>query len=277
MIQIKIIVFILHDHYMMQCYNTSPTLSSTSSITSFTIPFNLPSLKISSSSYHDTCVGCNSHNGDDTDLDLDLVPVYFSPITSTHLSLVPSSLKPISLSSNLFYLSSDCGLVSLRYVAVALVASLTTTSFLSNFLSSTTFSSLPVLDYSFVLYWISSIVNILDTICSNSNPNDVSAFVNLHQLHLVLSLESSYFLGCFVISPISLFPLAFKIYCEFNRIALVLMIILMIMGLCCFLIMSQLPVTNWDSIQDLIQVTRCTILISLSRILKNHLKYSSRS
>ena len=205
MIQIKIIVFILHDHYMMQCYNTSPTLSSTSSITSFTIPFNLPSLKISSSSYHDTCVGCNSHNGDDTDLDLDLVPVYFSPITSTHLSLVPSSLKPISLSSNLFYLSSDCGLVSLRYVAVALVASLTTTSFLSNFLSSTTFSSLPVLDSSLVSYWFSSKAYVLDTISSSFNPGDGSVLVNLR---LVLLLESSHFLGCFASLTMPLFPLA---------------------------------------------------------------------
>merc|ERR1712238_363285 len=80
-----------NDHYMIRCYNPSRTILSTSCITSFTFPMNLPFLRTSSSSYRDTCAGCNSHNGDDADLDLDLdldlVPVHFSPITSTPLSL----------------------------------------------------------------------------------------------------------------------------------------------------------------------------------------------
>merc|ERR1712238_605379 len=252
-----------NDHYMIRCYNKSPTISSTSSLTSFTIPLNLPSLETSSSRYHGTCVGCNFHNGDDTDLDLDLVPVHFSHTTSTQLSLVPSSLEPTSLSSNLFHLSSDCGFVSLRYVDVAVVASLTTTSLPSSFLSSTTFSFLPVLDSSFVSYWLSSKAYVLDTIGSSFNPNDVPVFVNLR---LVLSLESSHLLVSFASVTISLFPLAFKIYCNFNTTSLVLMIILMIMGLCWFLILTQFPVTNWDSIQSSIQVTSSIYLISSSII-----------
>ena len=118
-----------NDHYMIRCYNTSSTISGTSSLTSLTILLNLSNLETSSSSYRDTCVGCNSHNGDDTDLDLDLVPVHFNPITTTHLSPIPSSLEPMSLSSNFFHLSSDCDLVSLRYITVDVVASLTTTFF----------------------------------------------------------------------------------------------------------------------------------------------------
>merc|ERR1712238_329574 len=123
-----------NDHYMIRCYNKSPNISSTSTLTSFTIPLNLPSLETPSSRYRDTCVGCNFHNGDDTDLDPDPVPVHFGPITSTQLSLVPSSLEPMSLSSDLFHLSTDCGFVSLRYVAIDVVASLTTTFFISSFL-----------------------------------------------------------------------------------------------------------------------------------------------
>merc|ERR1712238_644688 len=63
-----------NDHYMIRCDNKSSTISSMSSLTSFTIPLNLPSLKTTSSCYRDTCVGFNFHNGDDTALDLDLVP-----------------------------------------------------------------------------------------------------------------------------------------------------------------------------------------------------------
>ena len=118
-----------------------------SSRTSFTILLNLSSLETSSSSNCDTCVGCNSYNGDDPDLDL--VPVHLSSITSIHLLLVPSSLEPTYLSSNLFRLSSDYGCVCLGYVAVALVASLATTSFLSSSLLSSTCSYLFVLDPSF--------------------------------------------------------------------------------------------------------------------------------
>merc|ERR1712238_219375 len=241
-----------NDHYMIRRYNKTSTISSMSSLTSFTIPLNLPSLELSSSRYRDTCVGCNFHNGDDTNLDPDLVSVHFSPITSTQLSLVPSSLEPTSLSSNLFHLSSDCGFVSPRYVDVAVVASLTTTSFLSSFLPSTTFSFLPVLDSSFISYWLSSKASVLDTIGSSFNPSDVPVFVNLR---LVLSLESYHLLVIFASSTISLFPIAFKIYSDLNPISLVLMIILMIMGLCWFLILTQFPVTNWDSIQSSIQVT----------------------
>ena len=135
---------------MIRCDNTSPTISSMSSLTSFTFPLTLSSLETSPSSNRDTCVGCNSHGEDDTDLDL--VPVQLSPITSIHLLLVQSSLEPTSLSSNLSHLSSDCALVRIIYVAVALVASLATTSFLSSSLSSSTFSSVSVLDYSFVTY-----------------------------------------------------------------------------------------------------------------------------
>merc|ERR1712238_209211 len=254
-----------NDHYMIRCYNKSPTISSTSSLTSFTIPLNLPSLETSSSRYRDICVGCHFHNGDDTDLDPDLVPVHFSPITSTQLSLVPSSLEPTSLSSNLFHLSSDCGFVSLRYVDVAVVASLTTTAFLSSFLPSTTFSFLPVLDSSFVSYWLSSKAHVLDTIGSSFNPSDVPVSVNLC---LVWSLGSSPLLVCFASSTISLYPLLFKIYCDYNPISLVLMIILMIMGLCWFPGLTHFPVMHWISIQDSIQVTSSIYLISLSRIVE---------
>jgi len=65
-----------NDHYMIRCYNTSFTISSISYLKSFTFPLTLSSLETSSSSNRDTCVGCNSQNGDDTDLDL--VPVYLS-------------------------------------------------------------------------------------------------------------------------------------------------------------------------------------------------------
>ena len=76
-----------------------------------------------------TCVGCNSHNGNDTDTDL--VCVHLSPITSIHVLLAPSCLELTYLSSNLFCLSSDCDLACLGYVPVAFVASLATTSSLS--------------------------------------------------------------------------------------------------------------------------------------------------
>jgi len=105
---------------MIRCDNASLTISSMSSLTSFTIPLNLSSLETPSSSNRDTCVVCNSHNGDDTDLDIVL---YLSPITSIHVLLTPSSLEPTSLTSNLCRLSSDCGFVRLGYVA-----SLATTS-----------------------------------------------------------------------------------------------------------------------------------------------------
>ena len=250
-------------HYMIRFYSSSPTISSIRSFTSFTTPLYLSSLETSSSDPY-TCAGCNSYNGDDTDLDL--VPLHLSPITSIHLLLVPSSLEPTSLSSNSFGFSSNYGLVSLGYVAVALIASLVATSLLSlsSSLLSSTFNYLSVLDSSFESYWLSSDAYVLDIIGFSSNPNDVCAFVTLHQFSLVLLLESSHFLGCFVPITISLFPkyIAFKIYCDFNPISLVLMIILMIMGLCCFPGLPQLSVMNWDSIQDSIQVTSCTILIS---------------
>ena len=105
-----------NDCYMIRCYNSSPTISSMRPITSFTIPL-YPSSSETPSGDRDTCVSCDSHNGDDTDLDL--VPVHLSPITSIHLLLVA------------------------------------TTSLLSSSLSSSTFSSLPVLDSSFVSYWLS--------------------------------------------------------------------------------------------------------------------------
>ena len=250
-----------NDQCMIRCYDTDPTISSMSSLTSFTFPLTLSSLETSFSSNRDTCVGCNSHSEDDTDLDL--VPVRLSPITNIHLLLVQSSLELSSLSSNLSHLSSDCGLVRIGYVAVAPVASLATTSSLSSSLSSSTFSSISVLDYSFVSYRLSSNAYVINTIGSSSNPSNVSVFVNLHQLHLVLSLECPYFLGCFVSSLISLFLLAIKIYCAFNPIPLVLMIILMIMGLCWFLIMAQItshelglnprlnPITS-STIQDIL-------------------------
>ena len=111
-----------NDHYVIQCNNTSPTISSMSSFTSLTIPLNLSSLKTSSSSNRDTCVGCNSHNGKDTDLDL--VPVHVRPITSFYILLAPSSMKPTFLSRNLYCFSSDCGLICLGYVPDALVPSL---------------------------------------------------------------------------------------------------------------------------------------------------------
>jgi len=227
-----------NDHYMIRCYNTSPTISGMSSLTSFTFPLTLSSLETSSSSNRDTCVGCNSQNGDDTDLDL--VPVHLSPITSIPCLFVQSSLVPPFLSSNFFRLSSDCGLVCLGYVTVALVASLPTTSSLSISLLSSTFSSLSVLDYNCVSYWLSSKAYVLDTIGSSFIPSDVSAFVNLHQLHSVLSLKYSYFLVCFASSIISLFLLTFKVTCDFNPIFLVLMIILMIIRLCCFWILPQI-------------------------------------
>ena len=103
----------------------------------------------------------------------------------------------------------------------------------------------------------------LKTIGSNFNPSDAPGFVNLDKLHWVLLLEGSHFPGCFTSSTISLFPLAFKIYCDLNPIFLAHMIIIMIMGLCCFLIWSHLLVMHWDSIQDSIQVTSCSILISV--------------
>ena len=234
----------------------------------FTVPVNLSSLETYSSNNRDTCVGCNSHNGDDTDLDLvpNLVSVHLSPIASTHLLLVPSSLEPTSLSSNLFCLPSDCGLVRIGYVTVAIVANLATTSSLSSSMSSSTFIFPPVLDYSFVLHWLSSNAYVLDTIGSSFNPSDVSV------LHLILLSESSSFLGCSASSPISLFLLAIKIYCAFNPIPLVLMIILMIMGLCWFLIMAQItshelglnprlnPITSLtihDILPQIDKLTRC--------------------
>ena len=128
----------------------SSLTSFASSLTSFAIPLNLPSLETSSSSNCDTCVGSNSHHGDDTDLDL--VPAHLSPTASIHILCVLSSLKPTSLWSNLFHLSSDCDLVRLGSVPAALVASLATISSLSTSLSSSTFSSLSALDYSFVSY-----------------------------------------------------------------------------------------------------------------------------
>ena len=139
---------------MIQCYDKSPNISSMSSLTSFTFPLSLSSLKISPSRNRDTCVGCNSHSEDDPnpDPDLDLVSVQLRPITGIHLLLVQSSLEPKSLSSNLSHLSSDCSLVRIGHVAVAPVESLATTCFLSSSLSSFTFSSISVLDYSFVSY-----------------------------------------------------------------------------------------------------------------------------
>ena len=149
-----------------------------SSLTSFAIPSNLPSLETSSSSNRDTCVGSNSHHGDDTDLDL--VPAHLSPTASNHILCVLSSLKPTSLWSKLFHLSSDCGLVYLGYVPVAPVASLATISSLSSSLSSSTFCSRSALDYCFVSYWLSSDAYVPNTIGSSFNPSDVSSFVNLH-------------------------------------------------------------------------------------------------
>ena len=172
----------VNDHSMIRCDNTSPTISSMSSLTSFTIPLNLSSLETSSSSNHDTCTDCNSYNGDDTDLDL--VLIYLRLITNIHVLLAPPSLETTSLIGNLFRLSSDCGLVCLKYIPVALVANLAATASFPNSLLSCTYSSLPVLD-SFVSYWISSNAYVLDTIGSSFNPSDVSAFVNLHKLHWV--------------------------------------------------------------------------------------------
>ena len=180
-------------------------------------------------------------NTDDTSPTITSIPVLF----------VPSSLEPASLSKNPSRLSSNCGLACLGYVPVALVASLATTFSLSSALLSYTFSFLSFLDYSFVLYWFSSNAYVFDNIGSSFNPNDVSALVNLHSLYLILSLESSHLLCWYIASlkkacnveemqslksssspnPISLLTLAFKIYCDFNPISLVLMIILMIMGL----------------------------------------------
>mmetsp|Transcript_42864 Transcript_42864/g.43599 ORF Transcript_42864/g.43599 Transcript_42864/m.43599 type:complete len:363 (+) Transcript_42864:1275-2363(+) len=267
-----------NDHYMIRCYNTSPTISGMSSLTSFTFPLNLSSLETSSSSNRDTCVGCNSQNGDDTDLDL--VPVQISSITSIHLLLVQSSLETTSLSSNLSHLSSDCGLVRIGYIAVAPVASLATNSSLSSSLLSSTFSSISVLDYSFVSCWLSSNAYVLNTIGSSSNSSDVSTFVNLHQLYLVLLLKCSYFLGWFASSPISLFPLAIKIYCDFNPISLGLMIIIMIMGLCWFLIMAQITSHKLGLNPRLNPITSSkiqNILPQYRRIDEMHLKCIPRS
>ena len=205
---------------------------------------------------HTAFVCVTFHNGVDID-------VHSRLITSIHIVLVLSSLDPTSLSSHLFYLTSHCGLVCLRYVSVALVANLAMISSLSSSLSISTFSSLSVLDYSFAPSWLSSSAYVLGTICSSFNQSNASGFVNLHKLHWVLLLESSYFLGCFASTTIFLFPLAFKIYGDLYPISLVLMIMLIIMGLCCFPIWSLLPVMNWDSSQDSSQVTSCTILISL--------------
>ena len=190
-----------NDHYIIRCdntENTSPTISSLSSLTSFTIPFNLSILKTSSSSNRDTCVDCNSHN--EVDTNLSVIPVHVRTIPSIPILFTLSNLEPTSLSSNLFRLSSDCGLVCLGYVSVALVGSLATTSSLSRSLSSSTFSSLFILDNSFVSNWPSSNAYTLDTIGSSFNPSVVSAFVKLHQLHLVLLSESSYFLGWYIAS-----------------------------------------------------------------------------
>jgi len=223
-----------NDNYMTRCDNVRPTISSMSSLTSLAILLNLPSLETSSSSNRDTCVGSNPHHRDDTD------PAHLSPTASIYILCVLSSLKPTTLWSNLFHLSSDCDLVRLGYVLAALVASLATISFISSYLSSSTFSSLSAIDYRFVSYWLPSNAYVPDTIGSSFNPSDVFSFVNLQQLHLMLSLERTYFLGGFASSTTFLYPLTFKIYCDFNPISLVLMIILMIMGLCWFLIMAQI-------------------------------------
>ena len=83
----------VNDHYMIRCDNTSPIISSmssltsfASSLTSFAIPLNLLSLETSSSSNRDTCFGSNSHHGDDTNLDL--VPAYLSPTASNYILFV---------------------------------------------------------------------------------------------------------------------------------------------------------------------------------------------
>ena len=47
-----------NDHYMIRCYNSSPTIPSMRSLTSFTILLYLSSLETSSND-RDTCVGCN--------------------------------------------------------------------------------------------------------------------------------------------------------------------------------------------------------------------------
>ena len=58
----------VNDHYMIRYDNTSPTISSLSSLTRCTILLNLSISETSSSSNRNTCVGCNSHNEVDTDL-----------------------------------------------------------------------------------------------------------------------------------------------------------------------------------------------------------------
>ena len=120
---------------MIQCDNTSSTISSMS-----------------------------SHNRGDTALDL--VPAHLIPITSMHILLAPSSLEPKPLKSNIFPISTDYGLVCLRYVPGALVASLSTISPFSRSLLSSNFSSISVLDYSFVSSWLLSNAYVLDTIGS---------------------------------------------------------------------------------------------------------------
>ena len=192
----------VNDHCMIQCDNTSPTISSLNSLTSSTILF-LSSLETSSSSNCDTCVGCNSHN--EVNTDLVIISVHLSPITSISILFASSSSEPTSLSSNLFRLSRDYSLACLRYVPVALVASLATTSSLSRSLSSSSFSSPSVLDYRFVSYWLSSNAYVLDTIGSSFIPSNVSAFVNLHQLSWVLSSESSHFFNHFASSTTSFY------------------------------------------------------------------------
>ena len=87
---------------MIRCDNASPTILSMSSLINFAIQSNLSNLDTSSSSIYDICVGCNYHNGDDTDLNL--VPIRLSSITSICVLLVPSSFEPTSLSSNILSL-----------------------------------------------------------------------------------------------------------------------------------------------------------------------------
>ena len=284
---------------MTRCDNKNTTISSMSSLTSYTIPLDLLSLETSSSNNCDTCVGSNNHNGFDNDINL--VLVHWSSLTSIPILITPSDSKPTSLSSNL---------VPSAHRSV--------TNSRSSPLLGATRSSTFVLNPSSVLSWLSSNAYVLDTISLIFNPNDISIFMNLYQLYLVLLLESSHFLGWYIPSiklarnveelqslkssshpnPISYFflfhieyisnpsfasstiiflSLALKIYCDFNLISLVLMIIHMIIGLCWFPIMSQLRVMNWDSIQDFIQATSCTYSRSSPRIIENNLQYIERS
>ena len=160
-----------------------------------------------------------------------------------------SKLAPVpSLSSNILHLLSDCDLVHLVYVPVALVASLDIISSLSrpylSHIPRVFCSSSPGLYSSPLQSHIksSSFISIsMPTIESSFNPSIVPKTLSVS--HVILTTY------CFFNSTL-------------NPFSLILMIMFVTIELCCFLGSSPIPVTYFLSIYPLIvpinYIQKCT-------------------